>query len=197
MSFNVCTSEVAATGFVMMVVAFFIAEMVGAIVTSIRQGTVGVGRKRVGLGGMLVFFSWMFVFVASLVVSDMGYGLLPDWFYFIGMTVMAIGIALRQWAIAVLGRYFSRTFGVEPEQKVIEAGPYHYIRHPSYTGILLFCVGMGLAVASWVAVLIGVAVFAVAFGYWISLEEKVLVHEFGSTYVDYMKRTKRLIPKIV
>ena len=103
---------------------------------------------------------------------------------------MASGIALRQWAIAVLGRYFSRTFGVEAE-------PYRYIRHHSYTGILFFCVGMGLAVAFWVAVLIGFVVFAVAFRYWISLEEKVLVREFGSSYVDYMKRTKRVIPKII
>ncbi len=197
MSSNVFSSDLEAGVLVLLVVAFMIAEIVSSIITSIRQGRVGVGRRRVGLGGMLVFFSWMFVFVAALVVAGMGLGLLPGWFYYAGIAVMIGGIALRQWSITILGRFFSRTLDVQSGQKIIEAGPYRYVRHPSYTGILLFCVGMGLAVASWVAVLIALAVFAVAFGYWIYVEEKILVRELGSNYVDYMKRTKRLIPKIV
>jgi hypothetical protein len=47
-------------------------------------------------------------------------GLLPDWIYYVGIFVMVAGIAFRQWAIAVLGRYFSDVIGVQAEQKVVE-----------------------------------------------------------------------------
>ena len=131
-----------------MICAFIIAETAGAIFTSVKRGGIRIGRRRIGAGGLLVGLSWMYVFVAVLVVAAMGYGLMPTWFCCIGIIVMAVGIALRMWAVTVLGRYFSRTLDVEPKQKVVEAGPYRYVRHPSYTGVLLFFVGMGLAVSS-------------------------------------------------
>jgi protein-S-isoprenylcysteine O-methyltransferase Ste14 len=195
-------SEIAAIGFIVMICAFIIAEIAGAIFTSVKRGGIRTGRRRMRVGGSLVAWglvglSWMYVFVAVLVVAAMGYGLMPTWFCYIGIIVMAVGIAIRMWAVTVLGRYFSRTLDVEPKQKVVEAGPYRYVRHPSYTGVLLFFVGMGLAVSSWVAVIIGVLVFAVAYGYWMYSEEKVLVQKLGSCYVDYMKRVKRIVPKIV
>jgi protein-S-isoprenylcysteine O-methyltransferase Ste14 len=107
------------------------------------------------------------------------------------------GIVFRQWAIAVLGRYFSGMIGVQKEQKVVDTGPYHLIRHPSYTGALIFYVGMGLAVQSWAAVLVAVIVFGAVYGYRIFVEEKVLINELGNNYVDYKKRTKRIIPFLV
>ncbi len=202
MSFHISSnavfpSEVAALGFIVMICVFIIAETAGAIFTSVKRGGIRTERRRMGVGGLLVALSWMVVFVAVLVVAAMGYGLMPTWFYYIGVIAMAVGIALRMWAVTVLGRYFSRTLDVEVEQKVVEAGPYRYVRHPSYTGVLLFFVGMGLAVSSWVAVVIGVLVFAVAYGYWMYSEEKVLIQQLGTGYVDYMKRVKRIIPKIV
>jgi protein-S-isoprenylcysteine O-methyltransferase Ste14 len=110
---------------------------------------------------------------------------------------MVAGTAFRQWAIAVLGRYFSGVIGVQNDQKVVEAGPYRLIRHPSYTGVLIFVVGMGLAVQSWAAILVEIAIFGVVYGYRMLVEEKVLINELGNSYVQYMKRTKRVIPNIV
>jgi protein-S-isoprenylcysteine O-methyltransferase Ste14 len=109
---------------------------------------------------------------------------------------MLVGTAFRQWAIAVLGRYFSGVIGVQKEQKVVESGPYRLIRHPSYTGVLIFVVGMGLAAQSWAAVFVEIAIFGVVYGYRIFVEEKVLVNELGNSYVEYMKKTKRVIPYI-
>jgi protein-S-isoprenylcysteine O-methyltransferase Ste14 len=62
---------------------------------------------------------------------------------------MAVGIAIRQWAVMVLGRYFTTNVRVHPGQTVVEEGPYRWVRHPSYTGMLITFVGIGLALWNW------------------------------------------------
>jgi protein-S-isoprenylcysteine O-methyltransferase Ste14 len=110
---------------------------------------------------------------------------------------MIAGILLRQWSIAVLGRYFSRTVGVQEGQAVVDRGPYRLVRHPAYTGSLLTIVGLGFVLHSWGAVLVLIAFFGVAFGYRIHVEEEVLTSKLGDEYVAYTKRTKRLIPYVL
>jgi protein-S-isoprenylcysteine O-methyltransferase Ste14 len=194
---SIFTSDYAALGFVIALVCFFVAEQIGGvIVPAMRRGGAKVQRRNVG-SGFLVIFSWVAVLGFTVVFAKMGYGLLPDWIYFVGIAVMFAGIVFRQWAIAVLGRYFSTVLGVQEEHEVVETGPYRLIRHPSYTGVLIFYAGMGLAVQSLASVLIAIAIFGIAYGYRIFVEEKVLISELGNSYVEYMKRTKRVIPKIV
>jgi protein-S-isoprenylcysteine O-methyltransferase Ste14 len=111
---------------------------------------------------------------------------------------MLMGMVIRQWAMAALGRYFSSVLGVQQKQAVVDTGPYRFVRHPSYTGVLLLQVGLGLAVQSWGAVLTVVVLFGLAFGYRMRVEEKILVAELGESYTLYMRRTKkRLIPFLV
>ena len=180
----------------MQTVLFFVAEQIGGvIIPAIRRGGAKVQRRNVG-SNALVLVSWVVVFSVPIMLSKMGTALLPDWVYYIGIAVMVAGIAFRQYAIAVLGRYFSGVLGVQKEQKVVESGPYRLIRHPSYTGVLIFLAGMGLALQSWAAVLVNITIFAVAYGYRMFVEEKVLISELGNNYVEYMKRTKRVIPYI-
>jgi protein-S-isoprenylcysteine O-methyltransferase len=191
---SIFTSNYAAIGFVIALVCFFVAEQIGGIIIpAIRRGGAKVQRRNVG-SNFLVIFSWVAVLGFSVVFAKVGFGLLPDWIYYIGIIVMFAGIVFRQWAIAVLGRYFSGVIGVQKEQKVVESGPYRLIRHPSYTGVLIFYAGMGLAVQSWAAVLIDIAIFGIVYGYRMFVEEKVLISELGNSYVEYMKRTKRVIP---
>jgi protein-S-isoprenylcysteine O-methyltransferase Ste14 len=194
---SIFTSDYAALGFVIALVCFFVAEQIGGvIVPAMRRGGAKVQRRNVG-SSFLVIFSWVAVLGFTVVFAKMGYGLLPDWIYFIGIAVMLAGIVFRQWAIAVLGRYFSREIGVQKEHKVVETGPYRLIRHPSYTGVLIFYVGMGLAVQSFASILVAAAIFGIAYGYRIFVEEKVLISELGNNYAEYMKRTKRIIPYIM
>jgi protein-S-isoprenylcysteine O-methyltransferase Ste14 len=65
------------------------------------------------------------------------------------LTLIAIGIAIRQWAVVVLGRYFTTDVRVHGGQTVVETGPYRWVRHPSYTGMLITFVGIGLALGNW------------------------------------------------
>jgi len=109
---------------------------------------------------------------------------------------MIIGLGLRQWAIAVLGRFFTLTVRVQSNHMIVESGPYRVIRHPSYTGLLLVVAGIALALQTWIGLLINLVVFAVVFGYRIYIEEKALRSVLGEQYVSYSRRTKRLIPYV-
>lgn len=122
---------------------------------------------------------------------------LPSWVFTLGIIFMILGIIIRQWSIAVLGSFFSPRIGVQKNQKVVDNGPYKLIRHPAYTGFLLILTGIGLAWQSGIAVIIILLGFGIAIGYRIHVEEKMLISALGDDYIEYMKRTKRLIPYII
>jgi len=122
---------------------------------------------------------------------------LPDWVFYPGIFLMLLGVVIRQWAIAVLGRFFSFHVRVVEDHRVVDKGPYRLVRHPSYTGVLITFIGLSLAVQSLGALLVLLAVFIVSYGYRMKVEEKTLLTELGDNYVDYMKRTKRIIPYLV
>jgi protein-S-isoprenylcysteine O-methyltransferase Ste14 len=114
--------------------------------------------------------------------------------FFIGIALMLVGMAFRFYAMSVLGRFFTYDVAVHSGQTVIEAGPYRYIRHPSYTGALITLVGLGLALGNWAGLLALLACIGVAYTYRISVEEAALVAALGEPYKEYMRRTRRLIP---
>jgi len=124
-------------------------------------------------------------------------GALPDWIFSIGIFLMFLGFLVRQYAIAILGRFFSLTVQIAEDHMVVEKGPYRLIRHPSYTGILIMFIGLGLAVQSWGAVLVLLLFFGISFGYRMRVEERTLLSGLGRDYASYMKRTKRLIPFLI
>jgi protein-S-isoprenylcysteine O-methyltransferase Ste14 len=116
--------------------------------------------------------------------------------FFVGIAIMLIGMALRYWAVITLGASFRTTIETERGQKVISAGPYKLIRHPSYSGWLLICLGYGIAVQNWLSLIVVVALPLAALLYRIHAEEKTLVSTLGIEYVEYQKRTKRLVPRV-
>jgi protein-S-isoprenylcysteine O-methyltransferase Ste14 len=113
-----------------------------------------------------------------------------------GGLLLCLGAALRYWSIIILGRYFRTTVEIEEGQKVVKYGPYKYIRHPSYSGIILFCLGYGLVSQNWLSFALCAVLPAAALIYRISVEEKELVKVLGTEYADYMLKTKKLIPGI-
>jgi len=122
---------------------------------------------------------------------------LPNWVFIPGIVLMVLGVLIRQWAIAVLGRFFSLTVEVASDHRVVDNGPYRWVRHPSYTGALLTLFGLGLALQSWGAILAIAVIFGIAYGYRMRVEEKALVKQLGNDYLAYMRRTKRLLPFII
>ena len=117
-------------------------------------------------------------------------------FFFIGIALMYAGMALRLYSMSILGRYFTFQVAVHTDQPVIEAGPYRYIRHPSYTGALITLAGLGLTLGNWAGLIVLLFLMSVAYGYRIPIEESALVAFIGEPYKDYMRRTHRLIPYV-
>ncbi len=61
----------------------------------------------------------------------------PTYLLYLGLSLIVLGIIIRQYSILILGRYFTLSVKVASDQKVVSKGPYKYIRHPSYLGILV------------------------------------------------------------
>jgi protein-S-isoprenylcysteine O-methyltransferase Ste14 len=97
----------------------------------------------------------------------------------------------------VLGRYFTFNVAVHAGQTVVEAGPYRYIRHPSYTGALITVVGLGLVLGNWAGMIALVACVGTGYAYRIWVEESALVLALGEPYRAYMGRTRRLVPFVL
>src|SRR5258708_6056524 len=117
--------------------------------------------------------------------------------FWLGILLIYAGIALRLYAIHVLGASFTTTVAVAPEQTVIETGPYRLIRHPSYTGLLITLLGLGLSLTNWLSLLVIMGCALLGFSYRIHVEEHVLQEHLGQRYQEYMRRTKRLIPFVL
>jgi protein-S-isoprenylcysteine O-methyltransferase Ste14 len=117
--------------------------------------------------------------------------------FWLGILLIYVGIAFRLYAIHVLGPFFTTTVAVAPEQTVIEAGPYRLIRHPSYTGLLITLLGLGLSLTNWLSLLILMGCALLGFSYRIQVEEHVLQAQLGQRYQEYMRHTKRLIPFVL
>jgi protein-S-isoprenylcysteine O-methyltransferase Ste14 len=99
--------------------------------------------------------------------------------FLVGTALMWAGIGFRYYAMRVLGRYFTFQVDVHSEQTVIDAGPYRYIRHPSYTGALITVIGLGLALGNWVSFIAMLACISVGYAYRIHVEEAALVSALG------------------
>jgi protein-S-isoprenylcysteine O-methyltransferase Ste14 len=113
-----------------------------------------------------------------------------------GVVVMLAGLALRVWAIATLGRAFRTTVEVDQGQAVVATGPYRWVRHPSYGGLLLIAIGFGAGSGSWLG-LAACALLPVPGLLWrIRVEEAELGAVLGDDYRAYQARTRRLIPGV-
>ena len=140
------------------------------------------------------------ILVSMLIAFYFGYanvGELPDWIFYVGISLMFLGVLVRQYAIAILGRFFSLSVQIAEDHKIVDKGPYRLVRHPSYTGVLITSIGLGLAVQSLGALLVLLLFFGISFGYRMYVEERTLLSALGQDYASYMKRTKRLIPFLI
>jgi protein-S-isoprenylcysteine O-methyltransferase Ste14 len=114
--------------------------------------------------------------------------------FLVGVTLMLLGVALRWYAIWTLGAYFTRDVAVAADQKVVQIGPYRYIRHPAYSGTLLTMLGIGLALTNWASLIVLLLCVFSGHLYRVHVEEKALVRAIGQPYIEYMHHTRRFIP---
>jgi protein-S-isoprenylcysteine O-methyltransferase len=113
-----------------------------------------------------------------------------------GVAAFAAGTLLRWYAILALWRFFTVNVAIASDHRLVEAGPYRLLRHPSYTGSLLAFLGLGLCLDNWASLAALMVPVWVVFWWRMRIEETALLETFGERYRDYMRRTRRLIPFI-
>lgn len=117
---------------------------------------------------------------------------LPAW---LGVALIATGLAFTVWARVVLGRFWSATVTLKADHALVRRGPYAITRHPIYTGLLLALLGTVLLQNS-VAGLVGCALIALGFVLKSRQEEAWLRAHFGATYDVYRAEVPALIPRM-
>jgi len=112
------------------------------------------------------------------------------------IALIAGGLAFRWWAIRTLGRFFTVDVAAHSDHRLVDRGPYRLVRHPSYTGLLIAFMGLGVYFSNWLSFAVLMISITAAFLLRIRVEEGVLSETLGADYKEYCARTKRLIPFI-
>ena len=119
-----------------------------------------------------------------------------DIFFAVGVIIIVIGLMIRIYSIITLKQYFTYSVAQVEDHKLIETGLYKIIRHPGYLGQLMIFIGTAISLSNWLSILGMTIPIATGYGYRIKVEERFMLSQLGETYLDYKKRTKRLIPML-
>jgi protein-S-isoprenylcysteine O-methyltransferase Ste14 len=134
----------------------------------------------------------------SFIMASTKIGRIYHWntFFITGSILVIIGLIIRIVSILTLKQQFTYTVTKIENHELIETGLYKNIRHPGYLGQLIIFLGISTCLSNWLSILL--MIIPVLFGYLnrIKVEEKFMVKQMGQKYIDYQKRTKRLLPMI-
>ena len=114
----------------------------------------------------------------------------------IGLVLCVAGLAFCIWARFTLGRNWSGVVTLKGGHELIMRGPYAWVRHPIYTGLLTMFVAT-MIVLGHIAGMIGVPFVFVSFWIKLSYEEKLMLQKFPEEYAAYQQRVKRIIPFVL
>ncbi len=121
-------------------------------------------------------------------------GYLPVYTVALGIAIVAIGLAIREWALRTLGRFFTMPITISQDHRIVKNGPYRWIRHPAYTGGFLTIIGLAVTLGPVFGIVITIASGLTVYVYRIKIEENALRSRFGAEYEKYAGRTYRLFP---
>lgn len=116
----------------------------------------------------------------------------------LGLLFIIIGLYLRHLSMKTCGLSFNHYLITEKKSyhKLITTGIYKYIRHPSYFGFFLFCIGIQLWLSNYINLIINCYILYHFFNIRIQYEEKLLIEFYKDDYRNYQKKTYKLIPFI-
>jgi protein-S-isoprenylcysteine O-methyltransferase Ste14 len=122
--------------------------------------------------------------------------LLPDTpaVLWVGLALTAVGVGTSIWARLTLGGNWSGVVTLKKDHELIRKGPYRWIRHPIYTGILVAVIGTAMIkghLRGWIGFVIILGVFY----FKARREERFLRQEFGSCFEEHARRTGMFLPK--
>ena len=163
---------------------------------TLKKRQEGIASRVSGVLGLIGFIS-VIAFVINpnwLAFASLSF---PVWLRWIGIALALAGFALLQWAQVTLGKSWSDTPRMMKEQTLITSGPYQFIRHHIYTAFVLILGSALLISANWFIgrAWLGMTVLEVASR--VGFEESLMLEYFGDQYREYMKKTGRLLPRLI
>jgi protein-S-isoprenylcysteine O-methyltransferase Ste14 len=134
----------------------------------------------------------------AFAVSFTGWGAwgMSEVVFFIGVSVLCIGVAIRQWSHHTLGRFHQAVVTIQRDHEVVATGPYRVVRHPMYAGSAVAFLGVGLALGTWPGLGLVVVGTLPAMVWRIRVEEEALHDSLGARYRDYARGRARLLPGV-
>ena len=177
---------------ILFTILFFTILAVELRIFSKQRLTGGFSRDRKSL--LLILIGVVLSLFSLFLFPYLGIGKINPAFTYLGMLVLISGFMLRQWSIQILGRLFTPVISIQKDHRLIIKGPYTYVRHPSYSGLLMELLGASLAVFNWLSFVLIFCFMLPPLIYRIKAEENELIKQFGQDYIDYKKKTKMLIP---
>lgn len=114
----------------------------------------------------------------------------------LGMLVACAALAMFRLTHRALGRFWSVSLDIRDGHKLVTEGIYGSVRHPMYSAFWLMALAQALLLPNWFAGLAGLVGFGFLFFTRIGPEEAMMEQRFGSAYVEYRKRTARIIPHV-
>jgi protein-S-isoprenylcysteine O-methyltransferase len=174
-------------------IAFGLSELALSIVR--RSGTTSAATDRASLSLLwLVILASVAAGVAAAYLVPQAHSMWLARVYPLGVAIFAAGLVLRWWAIVRLGRFFTVDVAIAVDHRVVDTGPYRWVRHPAYLGVLLAFFGLGICIGNWVSLAVLTLPILGAFLRRIAVEEAALTAALGEDYRAYARRTRRLLP---
>ncbi len=169
------------------------------IVLAVWRRTARGGGDIQDRGSQLILWA---VIIPSLTICEVIRRTLPPdlpgerWLGLLSLVLLIGGLAVRWTAIVSLGKAFSVNVAIRESQQMHRTGLYRFVRHPSYSGMLLIFLAVGLISRNWFGLIAALVPTSAALLYRIHVEERALVRAFGDKYRTYASETERLIPGV-
>lgn len=111
----------------------------------------------------------------------------------IGSLITILGLGIMIWARTILGRNWSGSIVFKKDHELVTSGPYRFVRHPIYTGMITMLIGASIYYGFIFLFLFTILVFA-SLTLKSRQEERLMIKHFGKKYINYKKKTKAIIP---
>lgn len=143
---------------------------------------------------MLLIFNFWNVFRSGWLTARL-VPATPSWVLF-GAVLVVAGVLICFWARAILGTNWSGTVTIKQDHELILRGPYGFVRHPIYTGLLVGMLGTAI-VYGYIRCFIGVLICAFTLWLKLQIEERFMLQQFGDQYTHYRQRVRALVPFVL
>jgi len=150
------------------------------------------------LVSMLFIFNFWNVFNSSRMQGWLTERIIPatsSW-VLLGAALAVLGVLICLWARAILGKNWSGTVTIKQNHELILRGPYAFVRHPIYTGLLVGMLGTAI-VFGYVRCFVGVLLCGFALWFKLQIEERFMLQQFGDQYTQYRQRVRALVPFVL